>query len=290
VSAAAYVDEYVQAGDLRLHYTDFNPSGERTTVLVHGLQVQAHTWDPLAEELMTDRRVVCPDLRGHGLSGWPPEGYLLDGFVDDLDAVIEATGAGSVELVGHSLGARIAIAYAARRPPIVEKLILSDAGPELPPAANAFTQKIVGAIGGDVRGFADEEQAYSFYRERHPEWKERFIDLHVCHQLRRNWAGKLIFRADPDLFWILGSAGRRDDARLWAALEACTMPTLIMWGRRSDFFTEDIAERMLELLPQGSLVRMDSGHYIPREIPEAFLAQVRDFLGIAERGHGKPGE
>src|ERR1700728_3551726 len=115
---------------------------------------------------MDVRHVVCPDLRGHGLSGWPDEGYPLDGFVDDLHAVITAIGAGRVELVGHSLGARIVIAYAAEHPDVVTKLILSDTGPELPPAANDFAKRVVGAIGSDVRGFSTEEQAHVYYRER----------------------------------------------------------------------------------------------------------------------------
>jgi pimeloyl-ACP methyl ester carboxylesterase len=276
----AYRDRFVDADGLRLHYTDWNPDAERAMMLVHGLQVQAHTWDPIAEDLARDAHIVCPDLRGHGLSGWPEEGYPLDGFVADLRRVADDAGLRTFDLVGHSLGARIAIAFAAAHPDAVDRLILSDTGPELPPKASAFTKTIVGAVGGDVRGFSNQEQAYEYYRERHPEWQQRFIDLHVEHQLRRNWAGKLVFRSDPDLFWLLGSAGRRDDARLWDALSRCTMPTLIMWGQRSDFFTEDIARRMLDRLPDATLLRTDTGHYIPRERPDVFIEQLRRFVGL----------
>ena len=279
--SAPYTDHFVDSHGVRLHYTDWNRNVERAMMLVHGLQVQAHTWDPIAGDLAREAHIVCPDLRGHGLSGWPEEGYLLDSFVDDLGEIAEDAELEAFDLVGHSLGARIAIAFAAAHPEAVRRLVLSDTGPELPPKANLFTKKIVGSIGGDVRGFANAEQAYAYYRERHPEWQERFIDLHVEHQVRRNWAGKLVFRSDPDLFWLLGSAGSRDDARLWDALSQCTMPTLVMWGERSDFFTGAIARRMMDLLPDGRLVRTDTGHYIPRERPDIFIDHVRRFVGLS---------
>jgi pimeloyl-ACP methyl ester carboxylesterase len=52
--------------------------GTETLVLVHGLNVQLHTWDPLADQLAQDYRVICVDLRGHGDSGWATEGYHLE--------------------------------------------------------------------------------------------------------------------------------------------------------------------------------------------------------------------
>ena len=140
---------------------------------------------------------MCPDLRGHGLSGWPEEGYCSTSFVDNLEEIAEDAELEAFDLVGHSLGARIAIAFAAAHPEAVRRTRAVRHGAKLPPKANLFTKKIVGSIGGDVRGFANAEQAYAYYRERHPEWQERFIDLHVEHQVRRNWAGKLVFRRIP---------------------------------------------------------------------------------------------
>jgi pimeloyl-ACP methyl ester carboxylesterase len=273
-----YTDRFVQAGDVRLHYTDWNPACDRHVVLLHGLNVQAHTWDPVADDLARDHHVIALDLRGHGESDWTRDGYYLRHFAEDLGGLADRLGLDSFDVIGHSLGCRIGIVYAGRHPERVRSLVLSDAGPEFPQAALEFASKVVSSAGGDVRGFADEGEAEAYYRGMHPEWQPVFHDLHVKHQLRRNWAGKLVFRADPDLFWLLGSAGREDDALCWEMVDRLTMPTLILWGRRSPFFSEEIANRMLARMADGRLERTDTGHYIPRESPEEFLRLVRAFL------------
>lgn len=271
---------FVAVGGLRLHFTDFNEDGGEPIVMLHGLNVQARTWDPVAERLAEHRRVICLDLRGHGLSDWTRDGYSVTDFAADVAGLVDALGLDRVDVVGHSLGCRIGIVFAGAHPERVGRLVLSDTGPEFPRAAAAFSANVVSRAGGAVRGFDDEAAALAYYQEMHPEWQPVFHALHVEHQLRRNWAGKLVFRADPDLFWLLGSAGRRDDAVVWDALDRLTMPTQILWGRRSPFLDDDLARRMLERMADGTVVRTDSGHYIPREAPAEFLAVVSQFLDV----------
>jgi pimeloyl-ACP methyl ester carboxylesterase len=97
--------------------------------------------------------------------------------------------------------------------------------------------------------------------------------------LRKNWAGKLVFKVDPDVFWLTGSTGRVDNPYVWEMTAKVQAPTLALWAERSTFFDEDLAERMLAALPNGRLERvMDSGHFIPRERPEALVDAVRRFV------------
>jgi pimeloyl-ACP methyl ester carboxylesterase len=273
-----YTDRFAQVNGLRLHYTDWNPGSERHLILLHGLNVQAHTWDPVADELARDRHVIALDLRGHGESEWSRDGYYLRDFAADVVALADHLGIESFDLIGHSLGCRIGLVVAGEHPQRVRSLVLSDAGPEFPQAAIEFANTVVSSAGGAVRGFSTEDEAMTYYEGMHPEWVPVFRDLHVKHQLRLNWAGKLVFRADPDLFWLLGSAGREDDGLCWEMTDRLTMPTLILWGQRSPFFSEDIANRMLMRIADGRLERTDTGHYIPREAPEEFLRIVRAFL------------
>jgi pimeloyl-ACP methyl ester carboxylesterase len=277
-----YTDRFAQVNGLRLHYTDWNPGAERHVILLHGLNVQAHTWDPVADDLARDHHVIALDLRGHGESDWSRDGYYLRDFASDVIGLADHLAIDRFDLVGHSLGCRIGLVVAGEQPERVRSLVLSDAGPEFPQAAIEFANNVVSSAGGSVRGFADEAEAAAYYEGMHPEWVPIFRELHVKHQLRRNWAGKLVFRADPDLFWLLGSAGREDDGVCWEMTGRLTMPTLILWGQRSPFFSEEIANRMLERMADGRLERTDTGHYIPREAPEEFLRLLRGFLaGVA---------
>lgn len=267
----------VATPEVDLHVLDWGDAAAPPVVMVHGINVQAHTWDPISRELARDRRVITPDLRGHGESSWPRSGYRIASFVEDLAQILDHLGLEKVDLVGHSLGARITIAFAAEHPDRVSRLALSDTGPEVARGGGEFSRDIV-AQTQDVRGFRNAEEARAHYLRLHPEWVEEFIDLHVEHQLRENWAGKLIYKADPDLFWLTGSAGARENDYLWQACERIPAPVLIMWGTRSPFFNDEIADRMLAALPHGRLVRMEAGHYLPREVPDLFIEELRTFL------------
>jgi pimeloyl-ACP methyl ester carboxylesterase len=100
----------------------------------------------------------------------------------------------------------------------------------------------------------------------------------VLHQLRRNWAGKLVLKADPDVQWITGSASLPDVKYLWEISANLTMPTLLMVGRTSNVLDEELVGKMTSAMP-GAVARwFDTGHYIPREQPEEFTAAIEEFL------------
>src|SRR5262249_32877529 len=73
----------------------------------------AHWWDALIPALVPGWRVVVPDLRGHGTSGWPTEpAYGLADFAGDLTAVLDDLAPGRVPVIGHSMGARVVARFA----------------------------------------------------------------------------------------------------------------------------------------------------------------------------------
>jgi pimeloyl-ACP methyl ester carboxylesterase len=271
-----YDDGYFESGQLMGHYTDWNSSGPNPLIMLHGLAVQLHTWDPLSRVLSRTRRVVTPDLRGHGDSAWALD-YWLDGFVGDLTALMDSLNLEKVDLLGHSLGARVVIAFAAQFPNRVDRLLLSDAGPTVT-RSGTMEARHVSQAPFEQRGFRDEKAAEAFFRELHPEWKDEFIDLHVRHQVRPNWAGRLSFKADPELYWLLGSAGAREADRLWSDWEKITTDILLIRGSRSPFVDEELVTRMQEANDRMKVVTVESGHYVPREAPEAFIEAVENFL------------
>ena len=117
----------VPAGALSLRCLVWGRDGDPTVVLLHGNGAHAHWWDPLVSALVPGWRVIAPDLRGHGQSGWPEEpAYDVTDFATDLTAVLGALAPGPVPLVGHSMGGRIALWYAVQHPERMRALALLD--------------------------------------------------------------------------------------------------------------------------------------------------------------------
>ncbi|MEL6540915.1 MAG: alpha/beta fold hydrolase [Pseudomonadota bacterium] len=88
------------------------------------LDWDAPIWSPLLRNLSRSHRVIRYDERGCGLSDWDVEAIGFEQFVDDLEQVVDAVGLDRFPLLGISQGAAVSIAYAARHPERVSKLIL----------------------------------------------------------------------------------------------------------------------------------------------------------------------
>jgi pimeloyl-ACP methyl ester carboxylesterase len=101
-------------------------------LLVHGGAAHARWWDHLAPSLAQSRRVIAIDLSGHGDSDHR-EAYSLDGWADELAAVIRASGMRTKSIViGHSLGGLITAVLAARGIPELRGVVIIDSPIELP--------------------------------------------------------------------------------------------------------------------------------------------------------------
>ena len=277
MSAHDYQDSRVEIDGVGIHYLEWGTPGNEPVLLLHGLNVQAHTWDPIARDLAQNYHVIAPDLRGHGDSDWSRAGYRVRSLAHDMNGLIDALGIGPVHLVGHSAGVRVAIAMAGERPETVKTLALSDAGPETTRAGAEFMRDFIQRT-VSIRGFRNSEEARAYYENEHPNWVPEFIDLHVEHQLRKNWAGKLVLKADPDVQWITGSASLPDIPYLWSMLEKLTMPTLLMIGQTSNVLDQGLVDRMTSVMPNAAAQWFDTGHYIPREKPEEFLTSLRELF------------
>lgn len=151
----------VDTGAVRLHVQRIGPGGGRTAtatvVLVHGLLT-----DSLASYYFTvapafaaaGLDVVMYDLRGHGRSERPAEGYTVDHNVDDLEALLDRLAVtGPVHLVGNSYGGTVAFGFAARRPERAASVTLI----ESEPATAAWAVKLDGILGRVVTELAYNE-------------------------------------------------------------------------------------------------------------------------------------
>ena len=136
----------------RIHYldwgapTDADAARRPPLVLIHGIAQTAWVWAPVARRLAPLTRVLCVDLRGHGLSAQPRTGYDMGSLAYDVLTVVSANGWGAdvdgrpVVLAGHGAGAMVAATAGALAPASVAGVALVDGGWESLADATRMTQ------------------------------------------------------------------------------------------------------------------------------------------------------
>ena len=112
--------------NLKLHVQQSGAGPD--VVLIHGVTGDLSIWFLCGamQELAKTHRVTAYDLRGHGYSEAPPDGYTSADHAEDLVALMDALGIGRAKLVGHSFGGVVAMHAAADFPGRVESVVLSD--------------------------------------------------------------------------------------------------------------------------------------------------------------------
>lgn len=269
-------ERFVAANGLSLRCLDWGAedgaNGE-VLLLLHGLRDGAREWDAIAPALRRHGRVLALDQRGHGESDRPATGYAPEDYADDLAAVCDALGLDRAVPIGHSLGGRVALTFAARFPERVARLALIDIGAAGRPGTVAAA---VAALEAGYGPFPDEGAALQALVGARfaPNAATR---AYVRHNLRRLPDGRLGWRYDLRAAIETIRLGR--DRDYWNELERIDAPTLLIRGERSDVLARGEAERMASTLRRGALVEIPGvGHLIPQLRPDALAAALTAWL------------
>jgi pimeloyl-ACP methyl ester carboxylesterase len=275
--APPVTDELIELRGLRFHYRDWpsKRAGAPDLVLLHGFTGHARSWDAFADA-MTDRyRVLALDQRGHGESGWAsPGAYGTYEMVDDLAAFVKALGLDRFTLLGLSMGGNVAIHYAGRQPTELAALVIVDIAPELGSVGAGRIQQNV-FRSSDV--FESREAAFASARAANTIPPEAHHRARIYANLMRTEDGRHTWRYDRAL--RQGQRVRIDPETGWAASARIAVPTLLIRGELSDILSPAVARRFVETAPGATFAEVPgSGHSIPLDKPDGFLAVAREFL------------
>lgn len=228
----------MSTADVELTTWCWGPAGAPTIVLVHGWADTGASFAAVARDLARDFRVIAPDLRGFGESGWAAQGYWFPDYLRDLDAVFESSLVdGPVTLVGHSMGGNVCGLYAGVRSAHVASLVLlegfgmPDSRPQDAPrryAAWLDQQRETFAW----RDFANFDALLAHLRKLAPNAADEVLDQ-VAHCWARPVDGGWRLKMDPRHKLMNAVLYRRAEAA--ACWEATTAPVLLAAGAESDF-------------------------------------------------------
>jgi pimeloyl-ACP methyl ester carboxylesterase len=268
---AKYEDRSLQLNGLRIHYQDWMGDGQ-PFIMLHGIGRVSHSFDHVAPHFASRFHVYAIDMRGHGDSGWSPEGaYLVEDYVKDLEAFVEQLNLRNVVLLGNSTGGRVVQVYAGLHPERVAKLISEDVGPE---RTNEIASAFARRVEQEDKGWANEEElVQSLLR----------TGGKVAEPLQRNYAhfgsklrasdGRLVWKRDPNL--VKGFV----PTELWRFVTKIQCPTLYILGGASNIVPPETQAKLKQTLSNVSIITMPGlGHYPHVEAPEAYLEILSEFL------------
>lgn len=276
-------DELIELRGLRFYYREW-PSARPdapTLVLLHGYTGHAHSWDHFAAAMAGDYRVLALDQRGHGQTQWaPPTHYDTNEMVLDLEAFVAALGLERFVLLGLSMGGIVSFGYAGKRPPALAKLVVVDIAPEIDVAGLKRIQ--AGVVRADV--FASREEAFAQARADNPIPPAAHQRYRSDYSLLRMEDGRFTYRYDRALRDPDNPRKGIPADEGWRLVGNIGVPTLLVRGEFSDILTRPTAERMAGAIADCRLVEVaGSGHPVPLDKPEEFLAAVRPFLCGTQR-------
>lgn len=264
-------DRLVDAAGQTWRVRESGPRDGPALVLIHGFSHSLETWEPVADALEDDYRIIRFDLPGHGLTGARADSaYSVDESVEQVAALLDEIAPERFTLGGNSLGGLISWRFAARHADRVAGLVLispggypnlgvGDAPAPIPAQVRLFlnTAPAAGVQAATAALYADPSRLSQDQIER------------ITAMMRVEGVGPaLIERIEqftlPDPNPVL----RRIDA-----------PALVIWGARDVMIPPLHGPRFAAALPNAELMLIsDAGHMAHAERPEPVSEAVRSFL------------
>jgi pimeloyl-ACP methyl ester carboxylesterase len=282
--------ERISANGLRFNVLAAG-SGDRLALCLHGFPELAFSWRHQLPVLAEEGWLAwAPDLRGYGETDRPVgrEEYALERLMDDVAALIDASGARETLLIGHDWGGVIAWLFALRRVRPLSRLVVMN----LPhPACYEralrrgvrqwlrswymlffqlpwLPEKALGARGATMIGRAFLDMAV--HKENFP---EEVLDVYRRAALQ---PGALTAMLNYYRALLSGGGGRRQRSLGYPKIDA---PTLVIWGEQDSALGVETLEGIEEFVPNLTLRRLpDASHWVQQDAPEKVNEILRKWL------------
>jgi pimeloyl-ACP methyl ester carboxylesterase len=221
-------------------------------VFLHGASLDAHTWDGVL--LRLGEAAVAYDLPGHGHSlHLAPGDYSISHMAGLIAEAVHRDLQQKFTLVGHSLGALVSMALAARHGLPVNRLVLLDATPH--------------GLGGSVndpkvRHVGTLDELVDAIHVRVPDRDRKSLFRGVSRNVRERSDGLLEWRWDPR-FRDSAAVRGAEKTQVWDALASLDIPITLIRGDRSRLVTDEMIEDFLRYAPHATVeIAPKSGHNV----------------------------
>ena len=252
---------------MRLHFRKYGQGPP--LIILHGLFGSSDNWHTLARRWGVSFTVYALDQRNHGSS--PHESTMnYDEMVQDLIQFIKQEKLETVNIIGHSMGGKVAMQFASQYGDVVNNLVVLDIG--------------VGQMGGKHAPILKALETLNLdeYDSRDAVQKalEEFVESESIRQfLQKN----VMRRVDGSYSWKFNRAALLDNYEgLIAGLDLDQPflgPVLFLRGEYSDYLEPELSTELLQPFPLAQMLTIaGGGHWLHAEQPDAVFQQILDFF------------
>ncbi|MDO9640639.1 MULTISPECIES: alpha/beta fold hydrolase [Pseudomonadota] len=260
---------YFNNDDCQLHYEEYGHGAP--VLLVHGLGSSTRDWEYQIPELARHYRVIALDVRGHGRSDKPRERYSIQGFAEDVAALIEHLQLPQVHLVGISMGGMIGFQLGVDRPELLKSLCIVNSGPEVK-AKSPRDYIEIAKRWSLSRLLSLDTIAKALGKLLFPKPEQAELRQKILARWPQN--NKRAYLASLDA--IIGWGVREHLARI-------SCPTLVVTADR-DYTPVAQKQAYVDEMPNARLLVIeDSRHATPLDQPEHFNSSLLAFLAEVEQ-------
>ncbi len=260
---------YLSANGAELYYQD---AGDGPPLLmIAGFGSDSTSWAPISPRLAQTRRLIMPDNRAIGRTRSGSDEIKLHDYAEDMIALIDHLGLRSIDLLGHSMGAAIAIEIAGAWPNRIRKLILEAGAPN----ANGHSRSVIESLTALREAGAPDEHwfrsLFSWIFERRFFEDTRAVDAAIAFAMRHPYK-----QSAADMRRQCNSLKGVD---LTPRLDTITADTLVLAGENDLLYPLAELQKSYSAFPKFRVETIaDAAHSLHWDQPEAFISAVSRFL------------
>lgn len=284
---AKYADRqsrYITVKGMEIHYKDEGPRKAPVLLMIHGSQSSLRTWDRITLLLKKRYRVIRFDIPGYGLSSPATDEAAANVKpVEVTEGLIEGLGIRKIAAaVGVSSGGTMAMYLAAKRPELVERLILSNTPSD--PVDTSHMVQTPGFLAAQDRARQTGYQDFDFW--------DQYLSFFAGDAGRISKRTRMEYwdfnRRSPEKHPIAMVARIGDGKQAAIEMAKITTPTFLVWGSGDPLLPEAAVNAITRYLQNATISKVlmpDVGHYPPLEVPDRFARWVETYV---EAGVPKP--
>lgn len=248
-----------------LHYRKIGEGAPM--VILHGLFGSSDNWQSQAKKLAEFYTVYLVDLRNHGHSFWSPEHtYAL--MAEDVHNLFEELNLKKIILLGHSMGAKVAMTFAQQHPTLLDKLILVDMGiKEYPMHHQLILQGIKSLQLSDYTSRGEAEKTLAKHIETNT--TRQFILKNLYWKSKGELAWRMNFISlENNMVEILSPIKNK----------VVLNSTLFIRGALSNYILDEDIPEIENVFPDSEFETIPgAGHWVHAEAQEEFIERVLGF-------------